>query len=105
MAGDGHAGTWVVVYVGVREGMRSVFFGGGVGGGGGPAAQQQAPRPCTEACRAQPSQNFQSVLGPGQVTKLPVLQKTLEDSIGSCAEDRPTLCGLKPKQLWLADKQ
>ena len=24
MAGDGHAGTWVVVYVGVREGMRSV---------------------------------------------------------------------------------
>ena len=32
MAGDGHAGTWVVVYVGVREGMRSVCFGGGVGG-------------------------------------------------------------------------
>ena len=26
MAGDGHAGMWVVVYVGVREGMRSVFF-------------------------------------------------------------------------------
>ena len=36
MAGDGHAGTWVVVYVGVREGMMSVFvFGGGVGGGAG----------------------------------------------------------------------
>ena len=32
MAGDGHAGTWVVVYVGVREGMRNVFVGGGVGG-------------------------------------------------------------------------
>ena len=29
VAGDGHAGTWVVVYVGVREGMRSVFVFGG----------------------------------------------------------------------------